>query len=413
MTHKEFTAQQQLVYDRIVYDRVNVFFTGPGGTGKSYLLGEIIQGLRDDNRVVAVTAATGKAALNIQGYTLHSFAGIGLGRGTNEELLASVKKHKTAKDRWRNTDVLIIDEISMINGYLLDSLEYIARNMRNNDKPFGGMQVVLVGDNLQLPPIKSDKFSFEAECWSTIIEDSMQLTEIFRQKDEEFIRILSEVREGRISDESEAKLLELSREPNFPDDGIVATHLYPTRAEVEEENQRRLAELPGKEYRFIAYDHGTQAHRNTLRRDCIAPDVLCLKIGAQVMLIKNRDENLVNGSLGVVVSFDSNKLPRVRFDTGEVITMDRVDWTIEDQDKKVVARRRQVPLILAYAITIHRCQSSTLPRVKVDLAKAFGTGMTYTALSRARSMEGLQVLNFDKSKCVPDPKVLMFHKSLN
>lgn len=409
---KEFTSEQEFIHDRIVKDRFSVFFTGPGGTGKSFLLEEIVKSLKRSRRIVAVTASTGKAALNIGGCTLHSFAGIGLGRGTKEELLASVRKHKTAKDRWKVTDVLIIDEISMINGDLLDSLEFIARKIRNNDIPFGGIQLVLVGDNLQLPPVKSSKFVFEADCWKDVVEETLQLTKIFRQEDEEFIKMLNEVREGRVSDETETKLKALSREPVYPNDGISATHLYPLRSQVDEENQRRLDELPGKEYQYIAFDYGSAANKNKLAKDCMAPSVLCLKENAQVMLIKNFSETLVNGSLGVIVGFDANDYPMVKFDTGETLVMERMDWVIEDSEKKVIARRRQVPLILAYAITIHKSQSTTISRLKVDLGRSFGCGMAYVALSRARSMDGLQVLNFDKSCCIADQKALLFHKGL-
>ncbi|CAD0081594.1 unnamed protein product [Aureobasidium vineae] len=456
--------EQQHVLDLISEKKKAVFFTGAAGTGKSYL--------REPDRV-AVTASTGLAACNIGGVTLHSFAGIGLGKEDVPELVKKIKRNQKAKHRWMRTKVLVVDEISMVDGDLFDKLEAIARQIRNNGRPFGGIQLVITGDFFQLPPVpdsgKIAKFAFDAATWSTSIEYTIGLHHVFRQKDPIFANMLNEMREGRMSAESIKTFHTLSR-PLESESSIDATELFPTRNEVENANQSKMSQLVGEIRTFEARDGGSitdKTFRDKLLANCMAPELITLKKGAQVMLIKNIDESLVNGSLGKIIGFmneiqfdsynnneeafmatqggtlkDENAIggldkkktarerlmdnllgsttqiwPVVRFTLADGTTRDllcqRETWKIELPDGEVQASRAQIPLILAWALSIHKAQGQTLDRVKVDLGKVFEKGQAYVALSRATSMQGLQVLRFDPRKVVAHEKVRTFYQNLS
>lgn len=466
--------EQQHVLDLVVQKRKSVFFTGSAGTGKSVLLREIITDLRKlhqkDRESVAVTASTGLAACNIGGVTLHSFAGIGLGKEEVPELVKKIRKNQKAKIRWQKTKVLVIDEISMVDGDLFDKLEGIARQIRGNGRPFGGIRLVITGDFFQLPPVpdygKVAKFAFDAATWSTSIEYTIGLHHVFRQKDPVFAGMLNEMREGRLTPASIAAFQELHRPMQF-EDNIDSTELFPTRREVELANSTKMGQLVGDLMTFEARDGGTivdKTMRDKLLANCMAPEKISLKKGAQVMLIKNIDETLVNGSLGKVIGFmsegefdnytareseyttsqggtfkdgaergdriaqaknrimenllgnTSQRYPVVRFTIPDGTTRDllcqRETWKIELPNGEVQASRAQIPLILAWALSIHKAQGQTLERVKVDLGKVFEKGQAYVALSRATSMQGLQVLRFDARKVMAHDKVRTFYQNL-
>ncbi|KAL2271487.1 hypothetical protein VTJ83DRAFT_858 [Remersonia thermophila] len=458
------SAEQQYVKTLVVDRGQSVFFTGPAGTGKSVLMRAIIHDLkkkhaRDPERV-AVTASTGLAACNIGGMTLHSFAGIGLGKEDVSTLVKKIRRNPKAKNRWTKTKVLIIDEVSMVDGELFDKLSQIGRIIRNNGRPWGGIQLVITGDFFQLPPVpegagkeRESKFAFDAATWSMSIDHTIGLTEVFRQRDPEFAAMLNEMRLGRISDDTVRSFQALSRPLTF-DDGIEVTELFPTRQEVDSSNQRRLKALTGKVYRYDAVDTGDPKIRDRLLANMMAPPTIELKKGAQVMLIKNMDDTLVNGSLGTVVGFmteatfemkagidESEMEPdakrRVRAFTNALAESSKTDnkeypvvafhnvdgaqrqilcvpedWKVELPTGEVQASRKQLPLILAWALSIHKAQGQTLERVKVDLGKVFEKGQAYVALSRATTKQGLQVLNFQKSRVMAHPRVVEFYNKL-
>ncbi|CAG8781719.1 26020_t:CDS:2, partial [Racocetra persica] len=392
------------------------------------------------NDAVAVTATTGLAALNIGGTTLHYFAGIGLGQGTIQELVKKVRDNRSARQRWIDCKVLIIDEISMLDGELFDTLEAIARNIENNTRPFGGIQLIITGDFFQLPPISKDsraiaKFSFEARTWKASVKHTIQLTRVFRQKDNELIELLNEMRTGKVSDRFSELIVRLENEPQYPDDGIKPTELYPRNDNVNSANLIQLDKIPHKSHSFFAVDWEPMriGQLRMLVKSCLAPQELKLKRDAQVMLIKNlKDYNLVNGSRGVVIGYHSNStaqdyfkgeeegleindlLPIVRFtDSNQKIIVEPQEWTIPGNGgKTILASRKQIPLILAWAISIHKSQGQTLDRVKIDLGRVFEKGQAYVALSRATSTASLQVLNFRPSKVTAHEKVKAFYESL-
>ncbi|WQF75596.1 Putative AAA+ ATPase domain, DNA helicase Pif1, P-loop containing nucleoside triphosphate hydrolase [Colletotrichum destructivum] len=461
------TKEQKHVQSLVVNKGQSVFFTGPAGTGKSVLMRSIIAELkkkwaRDPERL-AVTASTGLAACNIGGQTLHSFAGIGLGKDDIPTLVKKIRRNPKAKNRWLRTKTLIIDEVSMVDGELFDKLSSIGRTIRNNGKPWGGIQLVITGDFFQLPPVpdgdksRESKFAFEAATWNTAIDHTIGLTQVFRQRDPVFANMLNEMRLGKISEETVQAFRKLTR-PIVSDDGLEVTELFPTRYEVENANQGRLRSLPGKTYRFDAADSGDPQVRDKLLQNMMAAKTIDLKVGAQVMLIKNMDDTLVNGSLGKVTRFMSEgsfeswhmtdygsdvdaseegdfkrkikafsreveeatkgttEFPVVEFaavdgSTRTILCVPE-DWKVETPTGEVQASRSQLPLILAWALSIHKAQGQTLERVKVDLGKVFEKGQAYVALSRATSQQGLQVLRFQKDKVMAHPRVVGFYNKL-
>lgn len=467
------SEEQQHVLDLVTEHKKSVFFTGSAGTGKSVLLREIIatlrrKFLREPDRI-AVTASTGLAACNIGGVTLHSFAGIGLGKEEVPELVKKIKRNPKAKHRWMRTKILVVDEISMVDGELFDKLEAVARQIRNNGRPFGGIQLVITGDFFQLPPVpdsgKIARFAFDAATWNTSIEHTIGLHHVFRQKDPVFAGMLNEMREGRLSEASIRAFKSLHRPIEFSD-MIDSTELFPTRSEVERANSTKMSQLVGDVRLYEARDGGTitdKTMRDKLLSNCMAPESINLKKGAQVMLIKNIDESLVNGSLGKIIGFmtesefdnytenenqfaatqggtfkdetkdrtalaknrlmdnllgsTTQRWPVVRFTLADSTTRDllcqRETWKIELPDGEVQASRAQIPLILAWALSIHKAQGQTLERVKVDLGKVFEKGQAYVALSRATSMQGLQVLRFDARKVMAHDKVRAFYSNLS
>ncbi|RKF61786.1 ATP-dependent DNA helicase PIF1 [Erysiphe neolycopersici] len=481
VTPISLSEEQNKVLDLVINQSKSVFFTGSAGTGKSVLMRAIISELkkkyfREPDRV-AVTASTGLAACNIGGVTLHSFGGIGLGKDDVPALVRKIKRNPKAKMRWLKVKVLIIDEVSMVDGELFDKLEGIARAMRNNGRPFGGIQLVVTGDFFQLPPVpdfdskhKDIKFAFDAGTWCTSIHHTIGLTQIFRQKDPVFANMLNEMRLGKISEQTVKTFQSLNR--NISGDGMEATELFPTRREVENANATRMRNLNGAGHKYVARDSGNmkpEEFREKLLSNMMAPKVLELKKGAQVMLIKNMDDGLVNGTVGKVKSFMSERDFKLLGDTaqGRQELEDSSDdddndetkgtlgsnlsskyqrkeafsetdsgtmypyvsfklsdgtrrmmlilpetWKVELPNGEVQAQRIQVPLILAWALSIHKAQGQTLPRVKIDLRKIFEKGQAYVALSRSTTQAGLQVLNFDKSKVLAHPKVAQFYNNL-
>lgn len=460
------SKEQRHVKTLVVENGQSVFFTGPAGTGKSVLMRAIIGELKKkfarDPEKIAVTASTGLAACNIGGMTLHSFAGIGLGKEDAATLVKKIRRNPKAKNRWLKTKVLVVDEISMVDGDLFDKLSQIGRTIRNNGRPWGGIQLVITGDFFQLPPVpdgskqREAKFAFDAATWTMSIDHTIGLTEVFRQKDPEFADMLNEMRLGRISEQTVRNFQALSRPLQF-NDGLEVTELFPTRNEVESSNQKRLRALSGKPYRFDSLDTGDPAIRERLLANMMAPTAIELKKGAQVMLIKNMDETLVNGSLGTVIDFmsestfenthvddaarsdadsdakkrirafsnalsdssskkDNVQYPLVQFHavdgTHRTILCVPEDWRVELPTGEVQASRKQLPLILAWALSIHKAQGQTLERVKVDLGKVFEKGQAYVALSRATTQEGLQVLRFQKEKVMAHPRVVGFYNKL-
>ncbi|XP_072199383.1 ATP-dependent DNA helicase PIF1 isoform X2 [Excalfactoria chinensis] len=382
----------------------SVFFTGCAGTGKSFLLKKIVGSLPPNSTYA--TASTGVAACHIGGTTLHAFAGIGSGKAPLEQCI-QLAERPGVRQHWLACQRLIIDEISMVDGKFFDKLEAVARAVRKRDEPFGGIQLIICGDFLQLPPV------CKAKSWRKCIHINMELTEVRRQTDKTFISLLSAVRLGRCTEEV-IRLLMQTATNRSECDGILATRLCTHKDDVELTNERRLRQLPGDLHTFEALDSDPVLVK-LIDAQCPVGGRVELKVGAQVMLAKNLDvsQGLVNGARGVVVGFETEQkgLPKVRFLCGvtRVIKMER--WLFKGPSG-VHLSRQQLPLKLAWAISIHKSQGMSLDSVEISLSRVFESGQAYVALSRARSLAGLRVLDFDPKVVRADPTVLQFYRQL-
>ncbi|KAJ3624779.1 hypothetical protein MTP99_018376 [Tenebrio molitor] len=389
----------------------NVFFTGSAGTGKSYLLKRIIGALPPD--VTTATASTGVAACHIGGITLHQFAGIGVGDATLERSIDLASRPGSATV-WRKCKHLIIDEISMVDGAYFEKIETVARKVRRNDRPFGGIQLILCGDFFQLPPVgKSNnpvKFCFQTKAWDSCRLSTYELKRVHRQSDDEFIKILNKVRIGQIP-ESMAQRLAATSKQKIEKNGILATRLCSHTNDANVINESKLEALEGDKQIFVAEDSDPHLAKQ-LDQQTSVPNRLELKVGAQVMLLKNINlaAGLVNGARGVVKSFEDG-FPVVRFRNKEH-TAKHERWMVKTAGGATLTRK-QIPLKLAWAFSIHKSQGLTLDCVEMSLGKVFEAGQAYVALSRAQSLDTLRVLDFKASQVWANQNVLDFYRSLN
>lgn len=416
----------------------NVFLTGPAGTGKTYVLNTYIDYLRDRGVEVAITASTGIAATHIGGMTIHSWAGIGIKDHLSARDLDYMEQQQYLWRRFDKTKVLVIDEISMLKDTTLDMVDRVCKTFKRNDKPFGGMQVIFSGDFFQLPPIEkyspkvemqqaslsidedagisyemeaevqiSTPFAFRATSWKRAELHVCYLDEQFRQDDESLLNILNEIRTGDVSDETRQMLLEMVN----PADSDHATKLFTHNIDVDAYNMMKLEELEDEPEIFEMTSRGKASGVEALRRGCLSPGELVLKLGARVMFTKNNPvQGYVNGTIGEIVDF-ADGFPVVQTVDGKTFTAQEQSWAIEDQGK-VVAEIFQIPLRLAWAITVHKSQGMTLNDASVDLSQAFVPGQGYVALSRLRSLEGLHLRGINRQALEVHPGVLEFDKKL-
>ncbi len=376
----------------------SVLLTGPAGAGKTHLLNQFIRFAKAEGQHVSVTATTGLAATHLGGTTIHSWAGIGV----MDELPGGFADHvsKGRRDIIEKTDVLVIDEISMLHDYRLDMVDMACRLVREEpDVPFGGIQVIMSGDFFQLPPInrhdsRAGGFVVYSEVWQELNPVICYLQEQYRQDDDKLLSILDAMRAGNVRRHHAEQLLE--RADVEPPEGDI-TQLHTVNIDVDKLNQKKLDELPGDEYTYSQSATGSANYVESLQRSVLAPSALKLKDGAFVMAVKNApDRKYVNGSLGIVVGFDVlTNYPMVKFKNGKTITMVPETWELRDGDKKR-ASIIQIPLRLAWAITVHKSQGMTLDAASIDLRKAFVEGMGYVALSRVKNMESLYLVGINR-----------------
>ena len=389
----------------------NVFLTGSAGTGKTYVLNQFIQHLKDAKIEVAVTASTGIAATHILGVTIHSWAGIGIKQKVTEKELAYLKKQKAIRAKFNKTKVLIIDEISMLHRDQLNSIHQVLSYCMDSNKAFGGIQIVLCGDFFQLPPIgdyrekSRDKFAFMSDAWQFGDMVVCYLTEQFRQTKNALNLILEEIRSGAVKQES-INALNSVRTTVFSE-GIEPTMLYTHNKDVDFINNEHLAKLPGKSRYFKAKTKGEKTLTDLLKRSVLTQDDMALKIGAKVMFVKNNPErDFINGTLGEIIDYTSLGFPLVKTLDGNKITASTEEWTITNENGQSVASYQQVPLRLAWAITVHKSQGMTLDAAELDLSKTFERGQGYVALSRLRTLDRLRLLGFNSTALQVDPLAL-------
>ena len=398
----------------------NVCVTGQAGTGKTFILNQLLKWGIENKKKIAFTASTGIAAILIKGTTLHRWAGIKKGDGTVDYLVSMISSNKGALSRWKTTHILVIDEMSMLGLEIFEKMNAIGQIIRGNDKPFGGIQMVLCGDFLQLPPIK-DNFLFESYVWQ-YITNIVYLTENMRQSGEGFQKALEEIRLGIVTPQTEKMFNDRIKKVTGNKFGIRPTKLYSRRDSVDVENNKRLSKLPGdrKVYKSnIQFISDKQISINTkniltqvISRDCPAVDTLTLAVGAQVMLLRNLfpELELVNGSRGVITKLHEDG-PEVVFLNGTKMIIESEQWDVTIN--KVTVVKHQIPLQLAFASTIHRCQGATLDYVAADAGPTiFEDGQVYVVLSRVRNIEGLCLMNFDPKKIRANKKALEFYNTL-
>ena len=415
-----------------VFARENICLTGPAGSGKSFCLTALFRFFEENNISTSKTALTGVAALNIGGSTLHSWAGIGLAKEEADELLKIVRYNKKATTRIKKANILFVDEISMASAGLIDKLDVIFKLIRRNQNSFGGIQMIFVGDFLQLPPVfnsrvneKDAGFAFRSKAWKRAMIKTICLKEIKRQdSNSAFAKMLNGIRVG---DASHISVLKDRINFEFPKDGIKPVKIFCKNIDVAHINQRELDAISGIEHTFYAFDTGSEHQINFLNKNCKAPNELKLKVGAQVMLLTNVDVDmgLVNGSIGVVEGFVGSGVGsggvEVLFANNVRSTITKHKWEIKEDElgldgrirSKVIAKREQIPLCLAWATTVHKCQGSTLDRAEVDVSEAFTAGQVYVALSRVRNLESISVKPFAINKIFVNEECLDFYNEID
>lgn len=406
----------------------NVFLTGSAGSGKSYLIKYFVEWCKMHNKKVAVTSTTGVSAILVNGTTLHSWAGIGLGEEDKYKLVDRVRKFKNAYVRWTVTKILIIDEVSMLSAHLMEKLDFIGRELNRTHKFFGGIQLVLSGDFAQLPPISAG-YLFKDPIWELCVEKTVYLEQNMRQSDDVFRRILGEVRLGNTTEESINILL--TRKGAYIDapEGIVPTKLFSHKAAVEKINTDNLMALVNAENPLIKFHTKDEVKKDgrimppseqkdnylaRIDKMCNGLKVLELAVGVQVMLLFNIDvkAGLSNGSRGVLVGFKNN-IPIVRFMNGIECPIGHCNWEMKISEE-VVGIRSQIPLSLAFASTIHKIQGATLDCACLDLGNTlFEFGQGYTALSRCKSLDKISIVTLDPNKLMCSPDVKFFYNNLS
>lgn len=384
----------------------SVFLTGPPGAGKTYVLNQFVKGAERTGKKVAVTASTGIAASHIGGTTIHSWSGLGILDDLSGDDLRRLGGSERLAKRYNGTDILIIDEVSMLHGRRLDMVNRLSKVLRGSDAPFGGLQVVLVGDLFQLPPISRGTdvldFVYLSEAWAELDLKICYLTEQHRQQgNDALLGLLEAMRRGEVG-EDHGLLLQDRLEQTAPESAV--TRLYAHNIDVDAINRRHLDVLPGPARRFEMRTKGSKAKIEQLAKGLLAPEILELKTGAEVMFVANNfAEGFVNGSRGTVVEFD-NDSPVVRLMNGRRITVEPHGWSLSE-DGRIRAEITQLPLRLAWAITIHKSQGMSLDAAEIDLSRAFTPGMGYVALSRVRSLDGLYLRGINNMAMAMHPQI--------
>ena len=410
-----------------------MFLTGAPGAGKTYVLNQFVKQARQRGASVAVTASTGIAATHLNGQTIHSWSGVGVAQVMTDTLLKQIKTRRGK--RIRATDILVIDEISMMHAWLFDMVDQACRAVRRSPKPFGGLQVVMSGDLFQLPPVSNTRrdrelvapppelvamreryakagrnpngFVTESLIWPELNPVVCYLTEQHRQDTGQLLDVLTDIRQGTVTDTDRQALdTRIGVEPAGDD---IAISLYPNNRQADALNDSKLAQINEPEHRFEAESSGQVSLIKRLKSTMLAPEILSLKVGAAVMALRNdTNQQYVNGSLGTVVDFVSTtegEYPMVDFENGHTVIMQPAAWEMMDGET-VLASVKQVPLRCAWAITIHKSQGMTLDRARMDLRRTFAPGMGYVALSRVESMNGLYLDGINERAFLVSPEAV-------
>jgi len=388
----------------------NVFITGSAGTGKTYLLNKYMFYLKSRKIIPTIVAPTGIAASHLQGQTIHSFFSLGIRSEIDDYYIESLLNKKYLQTRFSKLKVLIVDEVSMVSPEMFLAMDKILRAFKDNDIPFGGVQTILSGDFFQLPPIsrvpKDKRFAWQSPSWKELSLKTCYLQEKFRQDDNVLISILDEIRTANISQNS-YDVLNARYHKELPID-FTPTKLYTHNIDVDRINSDELAKINNPAYSFKYKSEGTAKNIEKIFKSSLVLEEMSLKKDAVVMFIKNNHElGFVNGTTGVVVDFDKETLlPIVKTSSGSLIRVSLEDWSMENDSGNIVAKVSQVPLKLAWAITIHKSQGMTLDSAEIDLSKTFEVGQGYVALSRIKNIDGLRLMGLNDKALSVDPLIL-------
>ena len=388
----------------------NIFLTGSAGTGKTYILNEYILYLKSRKIMPTIVAPTGIAASHLQGQTLHSYFSLGIRDNIDEYFVENLLDKKYLQTRFAKLKVLIIDEISMVSPEIFSSIDMIIKAFKNNTKSFGGIQVILSGDFFQLPPIsrgfKEKRFAWQSPSWKDLDLQTCYLEKKFRQDDDKLISILDEIRSGNISQNTYDILN--SRYNAKLNIEFTPTKLYTHNLDVDKINNNELEKLPTKAHSFKFESEGSKSNIEKIFKSSLVAEELALKKDAVVMFIKNNPEKgCINGTTGVVIDFSKDgNLPIVKLTNGYIVKVEPNDWTMENDKGKITAKISQIPLKLAWAITIHKSQGMTLDAAQIDLSKTFEVGQGYVALSRIKNIDGLKLMGFNDIALSVDPLIL-------
>jgi ATP-dependent DNA helicase PIF1 len=411
----------------------NIFITGPGGTGKTFAIKQIYEHAKSNNKRISVTALTGVAAilLDCNATTLHSWAGIGTAKKTNTYIINKISNSKFYRHNWENTDILIIDEISMMSSRIFELLNKIGKVIRNNYVSFGGIQIIFSGDFFQLPPVIEDIFCFQSEEFNNSFDMIINLTKIYRQTDVVYKKLLTNMRKGLITKKSIELLNNKIVSVDFDKSSTDITRLVPTKQKAYSINDYFLTQIKNKKYVYkrtckektdnlssleklkldLMSDGEKDNEYTFIKESTLSEENLTLKKGAYVMSIANLDMNfgIANGSTGMVVDFTKENLPIVQFDKHKIV-IGKKEWKSENVPGISMF---QIPLILAWGITIHKAQGLTLEKAIVDIGKdIFEAGQMYVALSRLKSLDGVFLKEFDINNLKINKNVLDYYKTL-
>lgn len=406
---------RQLQALRLMMDGTSIFLTGAPGAGKTYVLNEFIRLAKNRGKNVAVTASTGIAATHIGGTTIHSWSGLGIQEYVSEHDLARLSTKDKLVKRYNATDVLVIDEISMLHGRRLDAVNQVAKKLRKSESPFGGMQVILVGDLFQLPPVERERmhpdFAHLSDAWADLDPVICYLTEQYRQAaGDSLLDLLAAMRRGDVNEFHEMALRgRLGAKPSG--DGTTVTRLYAHNVDVDRINDQQLQRISAEPKVFEMQATGAAVKREQLIKSVLAPEKLLLKRGAEVMFVANNfGKGFVNGTRATVIDFDGST-PIVVIAGGKEVRVEPHSWSLEE-DGRVRAEVTQLPLRLAWAITIHKSQGMSLDAAEVDLSRSFTPGMGYVALSRVRTMDGLYLRGINQVALQLHPLIFEYDHEL-
>lgn len=390
----------------------NVFLTGSPGSGKTHTVNAYVAWLRSHAIEPSITASTGIAATHVGGMTVHAWSGIGIHERMTPQLLDAISHKEHIAKRIQKAKVLIIDEVSMLAGSVLTMVDAVTREVRHEpDLAFGGLQVVLVGDFFQLPPVSKGEtvFAFESLSWRSLNPLICYLTEQHRQDDPGFLEILGAIREGEWDHTHVSRIMTRESEPGSYHEST--PQLFTHNADVDRINSEHLASLATKPHTYAMESSGAPTLAEALKRGCLSPETLVLKEGAAVMATKNNvASGYSNGTLGVVIGFQpGTDYPIMETYDGREMVIAPAEWAVEENGK-VKAKISQLPLRLAWAITVHKSQGMSMDAAAIDLSRAFAPGQGYVALSRVRRLDGVFLLGWSENALAVHPGVAALDK---